>query len=539
MEKKLEDKYYYVAILIIVPMVLAFLFASDKSIGVDERDVMPVVQPFEHIEETASTDWYYFKKAQLSPDGGTLLFMTVHQFVEVYADDYLIYSLKPGNPVFGNTTGTRWNFVEVPEDASSIQVRLEGAYRQTYHQETRFFYGKSVTLYINLIKQSAGSMLLSILNALIGVFMILYWLLMNNRAPISKALVYLGMFAVCLGLWSLGETDAAVLLIKNRVACSYSAFILLMAMIMPIASFIRELLKTDERWGWRAIFIYSAVNMFTLMAMQTFQIADLRETVVFTHVGFLLLAGYSVYSVVIAIRKNGFTRELKNHTAGLAVLVTTVVVSLMQYYEKGFEADRFGRVGFFLYIIFMCVATSQSALKQLEEGKKAVYYKELANTDILTGLNNRNAFITDMENREPKKGNAIVVFDLNELKKTNDSFGHLAGDKYIVDSARLISKIFGPYGKCYRIGGDEFCAIADNISEEELKTIAERLEMRQEQYNAASSQILMKIACGYAMYESELDDSLENTRSRADMGMYDNKICIKRSKEGQKAYMKK
>lgn len=539
MEKKLEDKYYYVAILIIVPMILAFLFASDKSIGVDERDVMPVVQPFEHIEESDSTDWYYFKKAQLSPQGGALSFRTVHQLIEVYADDYLIYSVKPGNPIFGNTTGTRWNFVEIPESASNIQVRFEGAYEHTCHQRIRFFYGNSMTMYMNIMKQSAVPMVLSLLNSLIGVFMIFYWLLMNNRTPISKALIYLGMFAVCLGIWSLIENDVSVILIKNRVACSYCAFILLMAMIMPIASFIRELLKTDERWGWSAVFLYSVVNMGTQLTMQTLQIADLRETLLATHIGFLLLSGYSVYSVVFAIRKNGLTKELKKNTVGLIILVTTVIGSLLQYYSAGFLTNNFGCVGFFLYIIFMCVDTSQSALKQLEEGKKAIYYKELANTDILTGLNNRNAFITDMGKREPKKGNAIVVFDLNELKKTNDSFGHLAGDKYIVDSARLISKIFGPYGKCYRIGGDEFCAIADNISEEELKTLVERLEIRQEQYNAASRQILMKIACGYAMYESELDDSLENTRSRADMGMYDNKICIKRSKEGQKAYMEK
>lgn len=53
----------------------------------------------------------------------------------------------------------------------------------------------------------------------------------------------------------------------------------------------------------------------------------------------------------------------------------------------------------------------------------------------------------------------IVTFELNNLKRCNDNYGHSAGDVYISNSARVIENIFERFGKCYRIGGDEFCCV--------------------------------------------------------------------------------
>lgn len=53
----------------------------------------------------------------------------------------------------------------------------------------------------------------------------------------------------------------------------------------------------------------------------------------------------------------------------------------------------------------------------------------------------------------------VVTFDLNNLKNCNDNYGHRVGDAYIINAARIIENTFERYGKCYRIGGDEFCCI--------------------------------------------------------------------------------
>ena len=88
-------------------------------------------------------------------------------------------------------------------------------------------------------------------------------------------------------------------------------------------------------------------------------------------------------------------------------------------------------------------------------------------TDPLTGVKNKNAYdrkVEDISLRIKNKDNikfAIALFDINDLKVTNDQFGHNAGDKLIIRSARLICSQF-KRSPVYRIGGDEFVVILEN-----------------------------------------------------------------------------
>jgi diguanylate cyclase (GGDEF)-like protein len=84
--------------------------------------------------------------------------------------------------------------------------------------------------------------------------------------------------------------------------------------------------------------------------------------------------------------------------------------------------------------------------------------------DSMTGMFNRRAFNDDTEHlrhRELPKRLAVAIFDVNGLKTLNDTCGHASGDELIIGAAKVIQEVFSPYGKCYRIGGDEFAAILD------------------------------------------------------------------------------
>ena len=86
-----------------------------------------------------------------------------------------------------------------------------------------------------------------------------------------------------------------------------------------------------------------------------------------------------------------------------------------------------------------------------------------ANTDGLTGLGNRRKLRTDFPaaaaEATPEAPLGFVMFDLDGFKGYNDSFGHPAGDALL---ARLGGRLAAalPGGEAYRLGGDEFCAVA-------------------------------------------------------------------------------
>ena len=164
--------------------------------------------------------------------------------------------------------------------------------------------------------------------------------------------------------------------------------------------------------------------------------------------------------------------------------------------------------------------------------QKAAFYKEMAEKDVMTGLYNRSAFEHWEQNMEDYNGYAIVTFDLNNLKYCNDNIGHAAGDAYIEASAKLIREIFGKYGKCYRIGGDEFCAIIRKNKRFNIEKYKKRLRWREKQITEKLGIVGLNvhIACGYAEYDNEKDEDFESTRSRADKKMYESKKILKKDK---------
>ncbi len=163
--------------------------------------------------------------------------------------------------------------------------------------------------------------------------------------------------------------------------------------------------------------------------------------------------------------------------------------------------------------------------------RREIEMKEALFKDSLTGVKNKSAY----SNTE-KKMNALIkenicedfsvfVFDLNDLKKINDNFGHDEGDKYIRSGSSLICKTF-KHSPVFRIGGDEFaCILKDSDYENRVqlkKQIREQIE-----YNKRHGCVV--IAVGSADYLPNEDTCLLDVFKRADKEMYEDKSRLKNS----------
>ena len=92
---------------------------------------------------------------------------------------------------------------------------------------------------------------------------------------------------------------------------------------------------------------------------------------------------------------------------------------------------------------------------------------KFAYCDQMTGLKNRRAYsemVDSLSNRVLTEF-CIVIADLNELKKLNDTYGHEAGDELISAASKCLAEAFGDVDTIYRIGGDEFCVIMQSFGE--------------------------------------------------------------------------
>lgn len=110
-------------------------------------------------------------------------------------------------------------------------------------------------------------------------------------------------------------------------------------------------------------------------------------------------------------------------------------------------------------ILFVVGRLSKVKQEQKEQSEIISSISEISNTDNLTRCFNRRAYEHDIENLSRDNQFIYVSMDVNGLKIINDSMGHVAGDELLCGAATCMRQCFDPYGKVYRIGGDEFVAI--------------------------------------------------------------------------------
>ena len=133
--------------------------------------------------------------------------------------------------------------------------------------------------------------------------------------------------------------------------------------------------------------------------------------------------------------------------------------------------------------------------------EKLVYASE---HDGLTGLYNKAKYL-EMAEKEFQSLDSIAIFnfDVNNLKKMNDQFGHEAGDKLIIKAANSFRKVTSNRVHAFRMGGDEFLLVAENISKTETDKIRQRWEEELARLNMADDGIDCVVAVGVAYGEKE------------------------------------
>lgn len=145
-------------------------------------------------------------------------------------------------------------------------------------------------------------------------------------------------------------------------------------------------------------------------------------------------------------------------------------------------------------------------------------YIDMAKIDTLTGLMNRQCYYRDTESRN-NRVSAVVSVDMNDLKWLNDTYGHEAGDKALLEISKCLAEKIGLKKRVYRIGGDEFMILYFNMNDAEVSKDVERMRA-----------LIGKTpyVCAFGQAAVAKDESIEETVHRADKAMYEDKARLKR-----------
>ena len=161
-------------------------------------------------------------------------------------------------------------------------------------------------------------------------------------------------------------------------------------------------------------------------------------------------------------------------------------------------------------------------------------------TDPLTGLPNARCMYLRFEQeaaraRRTGRPFQVVMLDLDEFKQVNDTYGHRTGDKMLREVARILQGQLREYDFLARYAGDEFVAIVQELTEEQVEELRERIETAVSRFSLhvrASHHARVGISVGAASYGVD-GETLDQLLIAADTAMYSAKSVHKKQRKAE------
>lgn len=461
----------------------------------------------------------------------SLCFRTDHSYVRVYADDELIYTFGNKEEIpFGKTPGSIWNIIPLHhlKAGTRLTVYVMSPYAMYSGKIRTMVMGNRADILLYIFKDSAPLILITIIPIIVAFFLILiHFCFRKNFAP----MIFLNA-AVCyflLALWSFTETRGWQFFFDNAYVIQMINFISFSMVISSIAVCLNQMGVINNEKHYRILLTIDFLVPISQIIIQILGIADFFEMLAVVHI--LDAANIFVFGMDFIIDIYKKKRDSKNLILSIIMYLTTflsLLLDLLEFYiwDK-FGNGFFSRIELLIIITVAGVCAVKQAISMYAENIEKLTYQRMAYTDDMTGMKNRRAFDRDTEAMEKDSDTVAILYaDMNGLKQINDNMGHQKGDEAIKTVADKLL-YFGEQGNfCYRLGGDEFCVIASNLTarkmEEECARINQELKIYQNDYIYGLS-----IAYGAKDYKPEQGEKLSDVMRSADKKMYEKKQKMK------------
>lgn len=344
-------------------------------------------------------------------------------------------------------------------------------------------------------------------------------------------------------LTALGLLFATNLAVRNTTVNKYSKRYFLIAVAIDIIILINEALAILTFWGDNFVLqnITSGLSFILAPFLPYFIIMMNLKEMKFTQKIMLIPALLNVLLVITTphthllfyITENGL--YIRGSLFWISWVLCAFYFSFVvtTSFQKYREADYYDKLFLAAILIMVVIGVALQVISPeimsmwptVAVALQIYYIFELEMThkyDALTGAWNRNAYTDRVNSLNALSDYSVVVCDLNNLKMVNDIYGHEAGDKYIMHSATILKESFYGIGSVYRIGGDEFCIIAEGNVFSKLDARLNKMHAFLENANKNHYiPVTMSIAYGFEHHLPGSATTYDKIFEAADQKMYD------------------
>lgn len=473
----------------------------------------------------------------------TLFFKTSYSVFEVYIDGELIDNESLTEYSSSGFIGKGYHFILMGDTAKkgNVSIVFHVAEEDTPSILAPPIIGNYDDILHYFINRSTFPFFTAIFLIIFGLSFFVISLMFLPFSGNSLPQIPVSFLTFLTGVWTLCSYGMSSLLMDNKFT-TLMEYLSLYLIVPTIYIIVYLLHKNSISKAYITISIGISSLSFIFILMHLFEIVHLHH---FLN-AYLLMALIS-YVILIYI----YVRDLKSKMAqpsvlilmtGLIILCTAMItygiylafVDITDFSFIPILNNAFP-IGAIIFAITQLVNYFVFMTHSLAKRKEYVSLSQLAFFDALTGLSNRASCDRELEMIDKTdKDYCILSLDMNGLKEVNDNAGHPEGDKLLKSFSGVLKKVFGQIkgSQCFRVGGDEFLVLIDNISDAEVK---------QSIFNINSELLLLddiepdyshSTAIGYAFrHETEAKTS-HAVYMLADARMYEHKRSQHSKKQG-------
>lgn len=481
-----------------------------------------------HLSLPAHTNLINLERTltEASPQADYLFLRSSQQSVYVWIDHKLIYSYDISSPIgFENHTASAWHFIKLPLDynfnaAHELTVQF---YFPTFKSPViinNIYIGSQIACIYMLFKTYGFAWLTCLLIFLLGLVLLSYSLFSSLKSKHHTHLIYLGTFALCAALWSASESRLLQLIISNREFEYYLNYCLLYMLPIPLLFYIKFTYSSHNPKPYDLLIWLFGLNFMYCMCLVVFNIKYFSSLNLIFELLLVVTLTLCSMTFFTALKEESINKIV---ITGYLSLIFTAALDILRTYTGDVIDSSFAfRIGLLIFIFTTSFSFEQHLFEVSSQSAKSQLLETLAFTDTLTGLLNRTAFseaLTKINQTLPTSTSIVLVlFDLNDLKKTNDTKGHTAGDLLITHTAFLLKTLFADTGKIYRICGDEFVILIQDMPENTLKRVLQKFQHNLRVHNSMQNPKL-SINYSYAYYNPNTHETLQDILMTADKNM--------------------
>ena len=543
-KEKIKFEMYVCAVIVIMTAALGiFLFIESNRIR--EKEI-----PYDLSEGWFYEDGREVSFAQLDLTEGhfsiyrkitaqeqqqyALCMKTKNLYFTVYCDDKMVYDFHMDVPRFlGKSSGVNFHHMELSEygETAMLRIEIDPIYVDSgYIQEISFM--NSGVFVRTQTRAGMPYMIICVITYLYGLILLVLGLCGNSFIERRGEMASIAAFAMVSSLWVMTETGVPQALAIRPDFIHFLGYITMMLFAFPGVIYISFVTGNGNSKSKIIVIVATIGNFLVTLLFNMLGIRDFHEMLFTTHIVLVIDIVVTIYLVIRGYHQETIDRKIYRFlVVAFALTALTGTVDLIRYHFLDHRNTVGGtfRIGLFSFIILTGGYELAKVIELSRKGQQTEIMEQLAYHDGLTGLYNRQAFLREEKVLAKKKEGEYTIFqfDVNNLKRMNDQYGHSEGDRFIIGAATVLRECFGEEN-CFRTGGDEFIAIVPGNSEcDAFRRTEDLLEEKIRDFNSREQlPIPMSIAYGYATYNAETMDP-ETVEKLADQRMYEMKNKMK------------